>query len=54
MNVPLFASGPVNGKTNGHRHFRTGVKTVKPERPFPTVRAHERIEALDRDARQAF
>jgi hypothetical protein len=30
------------------------MKTVKPERPFSFVRAHDRSEALDQARRQAF
>jgi hypothetical protein len=46
--------GRSNDRAARRRHFWSAVKTVKPERPFRTVRAHDRIETLDRARRQAF
>jgi hypothetical protein len=54
MKVLLFASRPSSRRSDASSPFSGGMKTVKPERPSPSVRAHDLSEALDRARERAF
>src|SRR5262249_51838981 len=45
---PFAPFGPGTGKIKLDRHFSSSARTVKPKRPFPSVRTHDRNRRLDR------